>query len=175
MAEIDRPSRRAFWLRQLVAVPAVVVLFLMTGHVVANALARTFFRHPFPNTLEVTQYWYVPIIALLGIIAAQQAGQHIAAELLYDKLDDVGKKVYTVVGLLLCIVISLGFTWFGLLEAIKSFEIGRTSGSTGLTIWPVYFLVPITFGTLAVQFTRLLVTGKELEMDVDGAAPGDDA
>jgi len=166
-------QRRAIWAKQIVAIPAVVVLFVMTLHVVANALMRTFLRQPIPDTLEVVQFWYLPIIALLGMIAAQQAGQHIAAELIYDKLTPQGKKIYSSVGLVLCMAVSIGFVWFGGLEAIHAAEIGRTSGPTGLPIWPVYFLVPITFGTLAVQFARLLLTGRELAIDVDGA-PGDD-
>lgn len=166
-------ERRALWAKQIVAIPAIIVLFVMTLHVVANALMRTFVRHPLPDTLELVQYWYLPIIALLGMIAAQQAGQHIAAELIYDRLTDRGKKFYSSLGLVLCIIISVGFTWFGALEAINSAEIGRTSGATGLPIWPVYFLVPVVFATLAVQFTRLLVTGREITIDADGA-PGDE-
>ena len=171
--QTSKDADRGKWARRVVAIPAVIVLFVMSVHVVANALSRTFFRAPLPDTLELTQFWYLPIVALLGMIAAQQTGQHIAAELIYERLPSKGKRFYEVVGLLLCIGLSAGFTWFGFVEALDAFERLRTAGVTTLPIWPVYFLVPITFGTLAIQYIRLLIKGKGFDVDVDGT-PGDE-
>ena len=148
---------------RFVEIPAVLVLIIMAVHVVANAAMRTFWNSPIPNTLETVQYWYLPIVALLGIIAAQSRGQHLAADLAYRHLPAFGRRVFSIVGLVLCVAVCAGFAWFGLLEALEAYKIKKTAGVTRLTVWPVYFLVPVTFSYLLVQYGRLLLTGQSLE------------
>jgi TRAP-type C4-dicarboxylate transport system permease small subunit len=136
----------------LIEVPAVVVTFVMMVHVTANALLRTFADHPLPNTLEIVQFWYLPIIAFLGFVAAQHRGQHIAADLIYAKLPQATRPYVLAVMFVLCGLLCLGFAWFGWKEAISSYESKRTAGVSGLVAWPTYFLVPLAFGSLTVQF-----------------------
>lgn len=156
-------AKRHNWGALVVEIPAVAVLIVMSVHVVANAVLRTYWHKPISNTLEVVQYWYLPIIALLGIIAAQSRGQHLAADLIFRHLPAFGKRFFSILGLVVSVVVCAGFTWFGLREALEAYEIKKTGGISGLTIWPVYFLVPVTFFYLFVTYLFLLVTGRSLE------------
>ena len=151
MTNAKRPASR-FRPALLIEVPAVLVTFAMMAHITANALLRTFANDPLPNTLEITQYWYLPIIAFLGFIAAQARGQHIAADLIYERFPEVTKRYVLAVLALLSAVVCLGFAWFGWGEAVHAREIGKTAGVSDLVAWPPYFLVPIAFGVLTVQF-----------------------
>lgn len=137
----------------VVEVPAVVIIFVMIIHVTANALLRAFADHPLENTLEVVQYWYLPIVALLGFMAAQARGQHIATDLVYARLPRAVQPfilfVVFAVGALIC----GGFAWFGWSEALDARSIGQHAGVSTVPSWPVYFLVPISFAVLTVQLS----------------------
>jgi TRAP-type C4-dicarboxylate transport system permease small subunit len=136
----------------LIEVPAVIVMFLMMFHITANAILRTFFDAPLPNTLEITQFWYLPIVAFLGFVAAQHRGQHIAADLIFERLPHVVRPYVLALMFALCALVSAGFAWFSWAEALHSYEIGRTALVSDLVSWPTYFLPPLAFGVLTVQF-----------------------
>jgi TRAP-type C4-dicarboxylate transport system permease small subunit len=136
----------------LIEVPAVVITFLMMFHVTANAVMRTWFNSPIDYTLEIVEYWYLPLVAFLGFIAAQMRGQHIAADLVFEMLPSVTKRFVLAFMFALSSVTCLGFAWFGWGEAVHAMDIGKTAGVSGLIAWPTYFLVPIAFGSLTGQF-----------------------
>lgn len=161
--------RRAVQL--LIEVPAVVVTFVMMLHVGANAVLRTFANYPLPNTLEIVQYWYLPSVALLGFVAAQHRAQHIAADLIFEHLPQVTKRYVLAASFVLASAVAAGFAYFGWGEAVHAMEIGRTAGVSGLISWPVYFLVPIVFASLTVQF--LLVALRAVRHPEDHYGPSE--
>jgi TRAP-type C4-dicarboxylate transport system permease small subunit len=159
----------------LIEVPAVVVTFVMMLHVTLNAMLRTFGGNPVPYTLETVQYWYLPIVAFLGFVAAQRRGQHIAADLIFERLPNQTRRFVLGAVLLACAVVSLGFAWFGMGEAVHAMDIEATAGVSDLIAWPVYFLVPLAFGSLTVQMTiagtKAIFRGTQ---DLPGGDPGGD-
>jgi TRAP-type C4-dicarboxylate transport system permease small subunit len=151
----DNAERRTFVDRALafvIEVPAVIITFVMMLHVTANAVMRTWYDSPINNTLEMVEYWYLPLVAFLGFIAAQIRGQHIAADLVYEMLPSVTKRFVLAVVFVVCSVMSAGFAWFGWGEAVHAMDIGKTAGVSDLVAWPAYFLVPLAFGSLTIQF-----------------------
>ncbi|MGW0177550.1 TRAP transporter small permease [Rhodococcus sp. NPDC003322] len=146
-ASSTRPNR----LLLFIEVPAVIVLFVMMLHVTANALLRAFASSPIQNTLEITQYIYLPIIALLGFMAAQARGEHIVADLVTHYFPLRVRRWVLFVGYVLTAVVMLGFAWYGLEDALHAREIGKTAGVSTVVSWPVQFLVPLSFGVLTVQ------------------------
>ncbi|WP_110207556.1 TRAP transporter small permease [Nocardioides daejeonensis] len=157
--------RRPTWLRPelLIEIPAVIVTFVMMFHITANALLRTFKDDPIDNTLEITQYWYLPIIAFLGFIAAQARGQHIAADLIYERLPEVSKRYVLAILSVLAAVVCAGFAKYGWGEAVHAHEIEKTAGVSDLPAWQPYYLVPLAFGVMTLQLLwaagRALVKG----------------
>lgn len=148
----SRKRRLSGALNLSIEIPAVLVAFVMILHVSLNAILRTWFQTPIANTLEITTYWYLPIIAFLGFIAAAQRGQHISADLIYRILPHGSKKFVLSTLFLVSSVVCFGFAWFGLQEALHAMEIRKTAGVGGVISWPTYFLVPIAFGSLTLQF-----------------------
>jgi TRAP-type C4-dicarboxylate transport system permease small subunit len=146
----NRPRTKALDL--VIEVPAVIVTFLMMAHITVNAVLRTVADQPLPNTLEYVQYWYLPAVAFLGFIAAQRRGQHVAADLIYTRLPKAAQRVVLPVMLLMSSLLSAGFAWFGWGEALHAFDIQKTAGVSDVPAWPAYFLVPLAFGSLTVQF-----------------------
>ncbi|MBM9465593.1 TRAP transporter small permease [Aeromicrobium sp. YIM 150415] len=167
------PTRRRLRPELFLEVPVVIVTFVMMLHITANALLRAFANRPLANTLEITQYWYLPIVAFLGFIAAQHRGQHVAADLVYQLLPPVTKRFVLGISFLVVAVVSVGFAWFGLQEALHSFDIRRTAGVSDLPAWPPYFLVPLAFGSLSIQFTYAGLRALRYGEGVDDPAEAD--
>ncbi|MGV2386697.1 MAG UNVERIFIED_CONTAM: TRAP transporter small permease, partial [Thermobifida fusca] len=157
----------------LIEVPAVTVTFVMMLHITANALLRSFANSPLPNTLEYVQYWYMPIVALLGFVAAQLRGQHIAADLVFRMLPRAAKPYVTAVGCAASALLAAGFAWYGWQEAVHAWEITMTAGVSDVISWPVYFLVPLAFASLTVQFAWATVRAiRHPDADEDDEQPG---
>lgn len=158
----------------VIEVPAVVVTFLMMAHITVNAVLRTVADQPLPNTLEYVQYWYLPAVAFLGFIAAQRRGQHVAADLIYTRLPRAAQRVVLPVMLLMSSVLSAGFAWFGWGEAVHAFDIQKTAGVSDVPSWPAYFLVPLAFASLTVQFALAAVrAAARAEAPLDASVEGD--
>ena len=61
---------------------AVIVMML---HIVIHALTRSLFDAPIYGTNEIVEYWYLPIVALLGIPAAQLQKEHITVTMAIER------------------------------------------------------------------------------------------
>ena len=172
MAEEQRDirGRLVTW---FIEIPGVIVIFVMMAHVVYNALSRTFANAPVANTLEMVENIYLPIVALLGFVAAQHRGQHVAAELVFQAIPSVTRRVVLACVMVLCAALTGAFAWFGVGEALHRFDIGQTAGLSDIPSWWVYFLVPAAFGALACQFLYgawLALTGEAPDVDPTGAS-----
>lgn len=154
--QAPKPNRRHGF-KLFIEVPAIAVTFVMMVHITVNALMRTFAQSPLPNTLEIVQYWYMPIVAFLGFVAAQYRGQHIAADLVFLMLPQAVRRYVLAAGCLLGAVLMAGFAWYGWGEAMHALQIRKTAGVSDLIAWPGYFLVPVALGSLTVQLVLAAV------------------
>ena len=150
-------GRWSRWGDLAIEVPAVAVAFAMMVQITANAVMRTYFDSPIEYTLETVQYWYMPVLALLGFMAAQRRGQHIAADLIFSRLPQVSRRPVMATLHLAGAVVTAGLAYYGWTEAVEAFEIRKHAGISPLPAWPVYFLVPVTFVVMTVQFVRAAI------------------
>jgi TRAP-type C4-dicarboxylate transport system permease small subunit len=65
--------------------------------------------------------------------------------------------------------------WYGWEEAVHAFEIRKRAAVTPLPAWPVYFLVPLAFGAMTLQFGRQAVGMLRGTIPVDPDIDADDA
>jgi TRAP-type C4-dicarboxylate transport system permease small subunit len=148
-------DNRSTWARAgdlAIEVPAVVITFLMMVQITANAVLRTYFKQPIEYTLEMTQYWYMPTLAFLGFMAAQRRGQHIAADLIFTRLPEATKKPVLSLLYVAGAVLMVGFCYYGWGEALEAYDFRKHAGVSPLPAWPVYFLAPLAFAVMTVQF-----------------------
>jgi TRAP-type C4-dicarboxylate transport system permease small subunit len=138
---------------------AGVALITMTVHVVANGILRSFAGSPIEYTLEYVQYWYLPVIAMLGFVSAQLRGQHITADLLFQALPGSVKRWVAVGCNAICAAVMCAFAWGTWHDALHRLEIRQTAGLTDVPTWPVHFLLPLTFALLAVGFAAAAYRG----------------
>ena len=118
---------------------------------------RAFLNAPIYGTNEIVAFWYLPLIVLLGIPAAQLRGEHINVTLVSDRVSLRARALLHRLASLLSLVVSLGFAWFGLLEAIDKYQVSATAGVTSIITWPVYFVVVLAFSTLAYLNLLMLI------------------
>lgn len=130
------------------------MILAMMVYVVANALSRTLFRHPFPASLEIVQYLMMPALGCLGFIAATLAHRHVVAEIIFDRFPAIGRKWLVVGNTLLSATILLVLVWFTWDQAIFAFERGFKAGYTEIVSWPLYFCVPASLLISAVLFVH---------------------
>lgn len=141
-----------------------ITLMLMMLHIVAHGILRYFFSSPIYGTNEIVSYWYLPIVVLLGIPAAQLRDEHINVTLVTGRLSEGTAAIFTAFGALIGLLLCVGFAWFGLTEALGNAAMGTTAGVTSVISYPVYFLVPLVFGLLGILYLSAMV--KNLRRDV---------
>lgn len=131
---------------------SAIVLIIAVLHVVAHALLRSFFTAPIYGTNEIVTYWYLPIIVLLGIPAAQLQSEHIKVTLVTERMSDRMQGLLLRFSSLISLALCVGFAWYGFGEAMDKFRVGATAGVTDIVTWPVYFVVPLGFVVLGYLY-----------------------
>jgi TRAP-type C4-dicarboxylate transport system permease small subunit len=119
---------------------------------VGNILWRAALDRPIPDTNELSAYWYLPLIAFLGYIVAQNRGDHIEATLVYNRMGRAPQVEFQVVSRAITALTLFGFAFFTFQEAMHSREIGLLAGVSDVVVWPVTFVVPVAFLVLGMQF-----------------------
>lgn len=161
---------------QLISGAGVVVLMV---HVVLNAASRKLRNAPIEGTLEWVANWYMPIIVLAGLVIAQQANQHVQAELVFDRAPKSIQLEFQLIAHALTVALCVGMAWYGWEHALENKDLNLTAGVTGVSIWQVTFLVPLGFLLYGVQVVidaaRLVRTGRVAEtvpvVDVQDESP----
>jgi hypothetical protein len=70
------------WPLAVIELSGVAVILGMMLHIVANAFSRTVRDVPLDNTLEITEFWYMPALALMGLAACAESADLDLAPLL---------------------------------------------------------------------------------------------
>lgn len=141
-----RWERRLATAAQLLGGSVVVVLMIQ---VTMNALLRRIAGIQIPITLETTQWWYMPAIACAGIATAAVQRGHFEVDLIYESLPVTGRRFLAVFAIALTITLTVAITWFSFVEALDQAAMRRVESVTNLAIWPIYFLVPLSFAAYA--------------------------
>ncbi|MBY6412635.1 TRAP transporter small permease [Rhodococcus sp. BP-252] len=156
---------------KIVEIPAVVGLFAMMVHTVANAFSRTVFGEPITGTLERVQYWYMPLVVLLGFVIAMHRGEHVWADMFFTRFPRASKRYVAAGASIVCAAVCILAAVYSFAHAQHNRAIELTAGLTDIAAWPLTYLVPITFAIFGTQY--LVLTSKQLrnkEIDDAGSA-----
>ncbi len=135
-----------------VAILAGLAVVLLIVTVTIDVVGRTLFRSPLAGTLEMTAYWWMPMITLLAFAFTEKGQEHIKVTILLDALPLRMRQLVEGSFGLLTIALLLLLAWFALQEALYAAEIGKTTPSRPpVTVWPFYFVAVAGIGLLALQ------------------------
>lgn len=165
---IGREAKIARFCAGVVSLLSVLVMFAMMLHVTVNALLRTYAGRPLPWTFEWVQFWYVPVLALLGFVAAQRGREHIATDVFLRFVPIVARPWFVAGGWLLAALCAAGITLFSWDEAVGRFEVGASAGTSDIPVWPVYFVVPVVFIVLTGQFIAAMLSSLGEAVEIEG-------
>lgn len=120
---------------------AIIALMI---HVSADVALRTFSNRPIPGTLEIVAYWWMVSIVFLGIAYTKIRNEHIAVDLLPDRLPPNQRAVARVILEVITIGVLLLLIYFGWEAAMSSMARGENAvGVTPIPVWPFRFLLPL--------------------------------
>lgn len=147
-----------------------VAIVIMMVQVTVNGVLRKLVGIQIPHTLELAQWWYLPIIASVGIIIAEIEREHFEVDAIFGMLPRAGRKAMSIFAHVLTLVLVACLAYFSGLEAMDAAEIGRQESVTGIPIWPVCFVVTFSFATyavlLVVRLYRIIVRNESEQLVV---------
>ena len=155
---------------------AALALAVLALNIIADVLGRVVFNSPIPGTLEVTAYWWMPMLTLLAYAYTEREQEHIKVTILLDTLPTRMRQIVEGSFGLVAIVLLVFLARHALTEAVDSAEIGQTtSSSPPVAIWPFKFLAVVGIGMLALQiaattlrnFAGLPLKARDLDNEAD--------
>jgi TRAP-type C4-dicarboxylate transport system permease small subunit len=144
----------------------VAAVLLMIVHVTADVIMRNIFLIPIPATGGIVANYYMPVVSFLPVALAGKLEQHIAVDVVFDRLP---KKLQNCNLLLVRLIIAVaagGAAYGFLLDAIQKYQLNSyvLEMSFRIANWPGYFMLPIGFGLWsAINIYRIVaqLTGYE--------------
>lgn len=134
------------------AVLAAAALVALAANVVADVIGRAFFNTPVTGTLEMTSYWWMPMLVLLAFAWTEREQEHIRVTILLDALPGRMRRIVEGCFGGLAAALLAVLAWHSLNEALDSAAVGQTTASSPPTaIWPFKFAAPLGAGALALQ------------------------
>ncbi len=171
LIEEEEKKKLSFWDRTIARVTNLFGLVgglgvaLLMFHVVYDIGGRLFFNKPAVATLEISQYWYMPILVFFGLPLAERVHEHISAAIVYDRLSPRMKMEFTVIATVITVAILVAMAWFGYEEAMTLMHQKATGIASGVPIWPMRFVVPICSLLFAAEVVlRAIRTFTELRL-----------
>jgi len=156
---------------KILEIVGAAFIFAMMLHVLANVAGRFLLNSPLHGTLEIVQYWYMPVVAFLGFIVAKHLGEHIEAPLIFDGLSWGNRRILVMVNGVIAVVTSLLFSYFIFTgSSLNGLEVRATAGASTIPIWPVLFLPPVVYLVLSVQWAIDVFRAARGQIDERGEA-----
>lgn len=136
----------------------VASFFFIGGSIISlyGVFMRYIVNSPKAWTTEIFETFMVFAI-FIGFGMALKDNQHIAVDLLYDKLPSKAKKIVDIIATTL----GLGFSIFLTVMGIEMVSVAHSQGGitidVGIPVWITYIAMPLGMGLLAFYFLLKLI------------------
>jgi TRAP-type C4-dicarboxylate transport system permease small subunit len=173
---LDAALRIIDRLGDVFAYGAAAALVLLAVNIFVDVLGRAFFNTPLTGTLEMTAYWWMPMLTLLAFAFTERKQEHIKVTILLDALPLRMRQIVEGSFGILATVLLIALTYFTLVDALESAEIGQTTASAPpVHIWPFKFVAVAGVALLSLQvaattiryFAGLLPQTSEFDTEAD--------
>lgn len=137
----------------LAAVGAVILVLLML--LISTAVTtRYFFHQPIPGVIEIAEYslLFIPLLAAAWVLKGEG---HVKMDLILSRLTAGSQVRMNVVTSIICVLICLVLTWYGVKVTWEHFQIGHYQATTLRTpTFLILAIIPLGFFLLSIQFMR---------------------
>src|SRR5690606_9733179 len=131
------------------AISACLIMVAMT----VDAGYRNLFNHSIPGTFEIVEVALV-LAVFLGLATAERTGSNVRVTLFTSLLTTRAAAWVRLFGLLVSLVIVLGFAGASVEKAMHSYAIGEYKrGIISFPMWPGRVIVAIGFSLLVAELT----------------------
>lgn len=154
---------------------AAAVIFLALN-VFVDVIGRKFFNTPFLGTLEMTAYWWMPMLTLFAFAFTEQRQEHIKVTILLDALPVRMRQIVEGSFGIITTGLLMALTYYTVVDALRSAGFQQTTPSTPpVLIWPFKFVAVAGVAMLSLQaaattaryFLGLLPLHHEYDSDTD--------
>lgn len=154
------------WLHYL----AGVMLLLILVVTVANILGRRF-NQPLPGSVEMTQL-FMGLMVFLALSYGEDQRVHISVDLLYERLNDGGKRFLRIFGRAVGLIIVVL-----LIKELWDYSIVQRDGNytTAIRLWPIWpFVIVAAVGVFMLAVTMIANLIADI-LGIEGFAESEDA
>lgn len=152
---VSRATPWQFRIVDRMCVAAAVIggsaIVLMALTIVVDVISRFFWNAPMAGALDVSTYWWMPIVAAAPMAYTQLRGEHIEITMLVDRLGEQHRRYATMIALgVSAAVVSLA-AYITLQAAIVA--MGHAEAATivrWIYIWPTRFALAAALALLAI-------------------------
>lgn len=132
---------------------AAAAVVLLAISVFVDVIGRTFFHAPLTGTLEMTAYWWMPMLTILAYGYTERKQEHIKVTILLDMLPLRLRQMVEGAFSLLATGLLVALTYYTWIDAARSARIQETTPATPpVAIWPFKFVAVAGIAMLALQF-----------------------
>ncbi len=143
---IDLIDRIASALARITLWLAAVLLLLMSFHVTADVLSRSFFNAPIPATLEIGTYYYMVAASFLALGYAQMRDHNVSVDILIHGAGPKVRMIVECIALIVTLIYGAAFTWASTLAAIEQTRSGAYTLTQffNLATWPSHWILVLS-------------------------------
>lgn len=160
------------WIDRLSVLLAIVGGIAITGlmvNVVLDVLGRVLYNRPFPDTLDLTQFAWMPSAVSLGLGYALLRAEHVRVNLLTAPTGPRTQRIIEIVAMVFTIGTLALMIGFGIEKAQAAMEVKeRAVGARWLEIWPFRWVLIVGLSAMLLQAIASLlraITAKEFRPD----------
>jgi len=134
----------------------VIFLIFTSLLVFVQVVLRYVFNYSLSWSEEVARYLIVWFIFIGSSIAVREKA-HATMDALVTYLPEKGKRIFSLLTNLLCIVFCIVLIWSGSTMVSGVIEFGTVTPSTGMPMYIPYLAVPVGASLMLIRFIQLLI------------------
>lgn len=150
----------------------------MVVNVFLDVALRFGMNTPIQGTNQFVSYWWMLPLVFFGLAAAQNYGEHTDLPIVYERLNPRGKQIMAVFALVCSGIFVAMIGWAGLNNAFEQMAVGEYDSSTGVTVWPPRFAIPLAclaFLLVIIAEVLKLIINKDSVLAAEQEAIGEEA
>ena len=158
MHSLLKLSKAVDWLNSQIGKHAIWLILASTVISAVNAVVRKAFNVSSNAYLEVQWYLFAASFLLVSAYTLLN-GEHVKIDVIYSRWSKRTQTWIDAFGFAFFLLpFCAAILWFGIPFFLRGYHSGEVSSNAGgLTLWPVYAMIPLGFGLLMLQGVSELI------------------
>ncbi|WP_241535858.1 TRAP transporter small permease subunit [Indiicoccus explosivorum] len=131
----------------------------MMGFIVYDVIARNLFAGSINGGFEIVQNYFMPLVVFPGLAYAYSSGVLPKMDLVIERIPENAQRLLVIVMILIelfVLLLLVQFTWQFAMNGLEREE-GFPAAGRLYPLYPLFFLIPISFALIAIENLFLLI------------------